>query len=171
MRKYFTGQNVIFTFCVLATFAAMGLNLLAMNAVRVTFDSLYNEAAKAQQIMIAQDYAMTSATIAEYEAGRAHELEEKLEVTVQQYVEVLKANQNLAFTAEMNSISIKAQGAYIEQLREYIEAHKLPVPAPDMNRAFESPVEPPPSGCDKNGCPVNPKEAAPVLEIDLDDNE
>lgn len=157
-------RNVVFLVCVSATFLVVGLNLLTMKTVQNTFSSLYNEAAKAQQIMVAQDYAMSTASIAEHQTQKVHELEERLEMAFQQYIQVVEANQQMSFQSAMNEMALRAQGAYIEQLREYIADHDLPVPVPDLNRVQEPTPAP---QCDENGCPVNPKDAAPLIEIEL----
>jgi hypothetical protein len=127
-------RNIIFTLCVSATIVTLGLNLFIVRLVDDAFNTLRNEASKAQQVMIAQDYATQVTTIAEYETIRAHELEEQLNTLAEQYVVESQRSLKLSFQLEMQELSIQSQTAYLDQLIEYIEKNKLPIPAPDLGR-------------------------------------
>ncbi len=141
-------RNLIFLLCVGSCFLMLGLNIFVGSMIEQTFTSLYNEAAKAQQIMVAQDYAMQIATLAEHEAQRAHELEQNMERLAEKYIQVVKEGNNMAFQLEMQNVSIEAQCSYIGQLTELLETNNIEVPVPDMkDRA--------PIRCDNNGCLID----------------
>ncbi len=131
----------IFLLCIFSCIAVTGVNSyvtrLDQNLVRNTFDDLRVQAAQAQQIMIAQEYAMQVGAIAEYETTRAHELEQKGQQLVAQFINLSREVENLRFTAEVERVAVQAQGIYIRQLIEFIEANNLAAPQPDMNRVFE----------------------------------
>ena len=131
-------RNSIFIVCVFATFIVLGMNLWLCRTLEQTFESAHNEAAKAQQIMVAQEYAMQIATLAEHESQRAHELQETLEQIIDQYRKVVQAGDQMSFQLEMQGMALQAQGSYIGQLLEFIKANDLTAPAPDMKtRAVE----------------------------------
>lgn len=163
-------RNIVVSIAVLGCLLVTGLNTLVTRfnsrATAETFSTLSHEAAQAQQIMVAQDYAMQVGQIAEYEASRAHELEQKMDVVVQQQVELMKAYENLKFQHSMNQMSISLQGSYINQLIEFIEAHDLPVPAPDMKDRSPRPAQ-----GDQGRAAPDIDESGPVITIEVIDED
>lgn len=134
-------RNFIFLICIFSCVAVTGMHSYVIRrdqkSVRNTFNDLRVQSAQAQQIMIAQEYAMQISTIAEYETTRAHELEQKGQQLVKRFLELSQQVQNLQFTAELEHVTVRAQVMYIKQLTEFIEANNLVAPQPDMNRVFE----------------------------------
>lgn len=134
-------RNFIFLLCIFSCIAVTGMNSyvtrIDQNLVRGTFEDLRLQAVQAQQISVAQEYAMQIGVIAEYQTTRAHELEQKGEQIVKRFIELSQQVQNLKFTSEVERVAIQAQSIYIKQLTEFIEANNLAAPQPDMNRVFE----------------------------------
>lgn len=134
-------RNFMFLFCIFSCIAVTAMNSYItrqdQKLVRNTFNSLRAQAAASQQIMIAQEFAMQIGTIAEYETTRAHELEQKGQQLVERFIELSQQIENLRFTYDIEHLAIQAQGIYIKQLTEFIEANSLVAPQPDMNRVFE----------------------------------
>jgi hypothetical protein len=131
-----------------------------------TFNSMRMQAARANQIAIAQDYAMQLANIAEYEASRARELESQFNQLGQKYIDMMSEVAKAAEQMKMSAITISAQAIYLEQLQEFIQEHDYDVPAPDMSRMGEDFMQLQPVHDYEVQLPTNPEDAAPV-EDDL----
>ena len=103
-------RNFMFLLCIFSCVAVTGMNSyvtrLDQKSVRTVFSDLRVQAAQAQQIMIAQEYAMQVGTIAEYQTVRSHELEQKGQQLVEQFVKLSREIENLRFTAEIEHVSI-----------------------------------------------------------------
>lgn len=91
-----------------------------------------------REVTIAQEYANKLANIADLEANRAHELDEKLKKAHKAFLGMYEQHQqDMALTR----LQVAMLQRYIDQLTEYIEANELPVPLPQMEM-FSEPIDP-----------------------------
>lgn len=127
-------RNVIVAIAVILCLLTTSLNAIVTRTNSITiaksFETLAHEDSQAKQIMVAQDYAMQVGLIAQYESSRAHELEQKMSRFMKEYVSLLRAFDQLKSERSFDQIAIERQGAYINQLMEFIDANGLTVPAP-----------------------------------------
>lgn len=137
-------KNTVFVLCIIGCLAVTALNsYLVKNdreEIHATFASLYAEAARAKQISIGQDYAMSVARVAELEASRAHELDQRMKQAVRQLVYQMKQIDDLLFQLTFDTMVLESQTNYIKLLREYIEENNLPVPSPVFEDTSKGPL-------------------------------
>ena len=118
-------RDLLFFCCTMLCLACLILTFHSQSAVWQTFESLKAEATQAQQIAIAQDYANTMARVAEYEAGRAHELDERIMEMATQFLQAAQNNSIL-------KSEIVLLGMYIQQLVDTLEENQIAIPEPSF---------------------------------------
>lgn len=122
MSKAF--QNISFALCIIGCLLVTALNNYVtrqdQKVIYKTFNSLYAESARANQVMVGQEYATMMGSIAELEAFRAHELEEQLESTFEIFAQQSRIIEQLQLQLSINE-------NIINQLIQYIQG--IPVPA------------------------------------------
>lgn len=132
IRSVLNFHNIVFMLCIGGCLGSTVINsyVARLNQVTVakTFGSLTTQAVQANQITIAQDYAMTVSTLAEYEAGRAHELEQIVTRTSKEYIKLYTYSQQLQYMNQMNGVALKEQRDYIGKLLKFIKDNNLPTP-------------------------------------------
>ena len=148
-------RNWSFLACILICLGSAVFNNYLTDKV---FNSLSAQATEANQIMVAQDFGIEMTRMSQYEASRAHELEQKLTNMSNEVVKYAKYAQQLEGQVEMLSISMQAQISYIEQLREFVSENNLPVPLPDMNRVFND-------ACENSSCEII-DDSGDVLDVE-----
>ena len=146
LRSVLNFHTIVFMLCIGGCLGSTVINSYTarLNQVTVskTFGSLTAQAVQANQITIAQDYAMTVSTLAEYEAGRAHELEQILTKVSKEYVKLNNYSQQLQYMNQMNVASLKEQRDYIYKLLKFIQANNLSPPTPKIDRTKQFLKEP-----------------------------
>lgn len=138
LRSVLNFHNIIFMLCISSCLGSAAINTYVTRLNQVTFSktfgSLTTQAVQANQITVAQDYAMTVSTLAEYEAGRAHELEQILNRASKEYLKLHKYSQQLQYMNQMNVVSLKEQRNYIDKLLKFIIDNNLSPPSPSIYR-------------------------------------
>lgn len=141
-----TFKNIVFIILSVACLISIILTGISQYVIADTFESLSAEAARAQQVAIAQEYATEIAQIATMEASRAHALDEQGLALTEQYFGVLEQQQSLRDQVEMYEISDKLSCSYIGQLIQVLQDNKIPIPTPDLKDRLIECVLPNPKG-------------------------
>ncbi len=80
------------------------------------------------QITLSNNNTSQAILMADKSASRVQELEKRLDITGKELVNFANELQGLRIISRLNGITIRAQGAYVQQLRAFIKSHDLLVP-------------------------------------------
>lgn len=88
-----------------------------------------------------QEHSMQMGQIAVQAGHRANVLDQQIEELGDAIVKSFEDRNKLRMTLASQHMTLRAQGAYINQLRDFIRANKLTVPHPDLSR-IKPPTKP-----------------------------
>lgn len=130
-----TFRNLVFVLCAAGCLGVTILNdynaRTSQALISDTFESLVAQTTEAHEISLAQDYAMQVGQIAQYEASRAHELDQTMKMARLQFAKLLTRLK-----------ASETSGAYVKQLLRFVENNGLVAPAYDPKPLIQEPPDP-----------------------------
>lgn len=127
-------RNIVFVLCAGGCLLVTGLNHYVTVGDSVVVQEILSDLAvqqaKANQIAIAQDYAISTGRIAFYETFRAASLEVQKDEANELIADLGHQLESMGFQAQIYDMALEAQGSYIQQLSAFIESKGLEVPVP-----------------------------------------